>query len=310
MKTGYYNSEQIKVILENLGYKLSDKGREWRTKPLYRDSDNETSLSIRKDSGFWIDFARNHSGRIEELVEKTLKKPKGFADEWLKKGGFFKSEQSDYEKREELPIIYEKFFDKSLLEKLTGNDKYWVNRGVSQKTLKDFGGGLCTTGKMNGRYVFPIFDEEKKIRGFAGRSIYKNNDIKWKLIGRRGEWSYPLFLTKEYIESEKSCFIVESIGDGLMLWEAGVKNFIISFGLNSLDHLYYPLISLDPEKIIISFNDDYKNGKNSGAGNLAAKNFKKNLLSFFNKDQISIKFPTKNDFGEMTAEEITEWKKN
>jgi hypothetical protein len=310
MKTGCYNPDQIKTILENLGYKLSDKGREWRAKPLYRDSDNETSLSIKKDSGFWIDFARNYSGKIEDLVEKTLKKPKGFAENWLKKEGFTKSERSENDRREELPIIYEKFFDKELLNKLSANYKYWIGRGISKKTLQEFEGGLCTTGRMNGRYVFPIFDENKNIRGFAGRSVYQNNDIKWKLIGRRSEWSYPLFLTREHIENEKSCIVVESIGDGLKLWEAGVKNFIISFGLNSLDHLYYSLISLDPEKIIISFNDDYRNGKSSGSGNFAAKNFQKNLLSFFNKEQIEIKFPTKNDFGEMTVEEIKEWKKN
>jgi hypothetical protein len=308
MKTGFYNQDQIKYALENLGYKLLDKGKEWRARPIYRDSDNETSLSIKKDSGFWIDFARNYSGKLEDLIEKTLKKPKGFGEAWLKKEGLLKNEKTENEKREQLPIFYEKFFDKSLLEKLSSNYTYWINRGISEKTLKEFGGGLCTTGKMNGRYVFPIFDESKNIRGFAGRSIYSNNDIKWKLIGRRSEWKYPLFITKEYIESKKECIIIESIGDGLKLWEAGVKNFIISFGLNSLEHLYYPLISLDPNKIIISFNDDYKNGKSNGAGNLAAKNFQKNLLSFFNRDQVAIKFPSKNDFGEMTKEEILEWK--
>jgi DNA primase len=310
MKTGFYNQDQIKTVLENLGYKLSDKGREWRAKPLYRDSDNDTSLSIRKDSGFWIDFAKNYSGGIESLVERTLKKPKGFGETWLKKEGFLKSEKTEDQKREELPLSYERFFDKSLLEKLSPNYNYWIKRGVSKKTLEEFGGGLCSTGKMNGRYVFPIFDQDKNIKGFAGRSIYENNDIKWKLIGRRSEWSYPLFLTRNHIEEERSCIIVESIGDGLSLWDAGVKNFIISFGVNSFEHLYYPLIALDPEKIIISFNDDYKNGKSSGSGNYAAKNFQRSLLSFFNKDQVIIKLPTKNDFGEMTKEEILTWKKN
>jgi DNA primase len=163
---------------------------------------------------------------------------------------------------------------------------------------------------MAGRYVFPIFDEDKKIRGFAGRSVYSNNDIKWKLIGKRSDWNYPLFLTQEHISKENECIIVESIGDGLSLWQAGVKNFIISFGLNSLEHICYTLVKLDPAKIIIAFNNDTVDNKKTGAGNIAATNFKKNLETFFSKDQIMIKLPEYNDFGSMTEEQIIKWKNN
>ena len=303
----FYNQDQIKSALENLGYSLSDRGKEWRTKPLYRDSDNDTALSIKKDGGYWVDFARNFSGKFEDLIEKTLNKPKGFADDWLKKEGFVKNFKKENEIREEMPLPYERFFDKNLLLKLESNYKYWLNRGVSQNTLSLFGGGVCKTGKMNGRYVFPIFDEDLNVRGFAGRSLYQNNEIKWKLIGKRSEWRYPLFLTKKHIEEKQECYIVESIGDGLKLWDAGIHNFIISFGLNSLEHLYYTLVSLDPSKIIIAFNNDAVNGKSSSAGNNTARFFYKNLLSFFSKDQVQIKLPTRNDFGEMSKEEITEW---
>ena len=305
-----YSQDQIKNALENLGYKLSDKGKEWRARPLYRDSDNDTSLSIKKEGGYWTDFARNVSGRLEDLIEKTLNKPKGFAETWLKNEGFVKTIKKENEIREEMPLHYEKFFDKSLLEKLYPDYAYWKRRGVSEETLIDFGGGVCRTGKMNGRYVFPIFDENKNIRGFAGRSLYQNNEVKWKLIGKRSEWRYPLFITKEEIENKKECYIVESIGDGLKLWDAGIKNFIITFGLNSLDHICYTLVSLDPSKIIISFNNDIVSGKTSGAGNSAARLFYKNLLTFFSKDQVSIKLPTKNDLGEMSKEEIVKWSLN
>lgn len=308
-KMSFYNQEQIKSALENLGYKLSDKGKEWRARPLYRDSDNDTSLSIKKENGYWTDFARNFSGKFEDLIEKTLNKPKGFADNWLKKEGFIKSFKKEDEIREEMPLSYEKLFDKSLLLKLNQDYKYWTKRGVSEDTLRLFGGGVCKTGKMNGRYVFPIFDEESNIRGFAGRSLYQNNEIKWKLIGKRSEWRYPLFLTKKHIEEKQECYIVESIGDGLKLWDSGINNFIISFGLNSLDHLYYTLVSLDPAKIIISFNNDAVNGKSNAAGNTAARIFYKNLLTFFSKEQVKIKLPVKNDFGEMSKEEIIEWSK-
>ena len=44
--------EQISVyeILTELGYQLKDYGKEFRAKPLYRDSDNDTVLRIYKDT--------------------------------------------------------------------------------------------------------------------------------------------------------------------------------------------------------------------------------------------------------------------
>jgi len=304
--TTCYNQEDVRQILEQLGYKLNDRGKEWRSKPLYRDSDNDSSLKINKNNGRWIDFARNESGSLEQLVEKTLGINFISAKKWIKKNGF---EASNYtQQKEEINLEYIKFFDPDLLKKLVKNSKYWNDRGVSSDALDPFKGGLCSTGKMAGRYVFPIFDEDLKIRGFAGRSIYSNNDIKWKLIGKRSDWNYPLFLTKEFIQKEGECIIVESIGDGLSLWQAGIKNFIISFGLNSLEHICYTLVKLDPAKIIIAFNNDTVDNKKTGAGNLAATNFKKNLETFFSKDQIMIKLPELNDFGSMTKEQILKWK--
>jgi hypothetical protein len=306
--TTYYNPEDVKQVLEQLGYKLNDRGKEWRSKPLYRDSDNDTSLKINKLDGKWVDFARNESGGIEQLVEKTLGISFGTGKNWIKKNGINTSSVSTLKMKEEISLDYIKFFDPELLKKLSNNSSYWNKRGIKNDTLAEFGGGLCCTGKMAGRYVFPIFDEGKRIRGFSGRSIYSNNEIKWKHIGKRSDWNYPLFLTREHIEKQKECIIIESIGDGLSLWQAGIKNFIISFGLNSLEHICYQLVELDPSLITIAFNNDFVNGKTNGSGNIAARNFKKTLETFFSKDQILIKLPESNDFGSMTEEQILQWK--
>lgn len=309
-QTTCYNQESVKLILEQLGYKLNDRGKEWRSKPLYRDSDNETSLKINKIDGRWIDFARNESGDIEQLIVKTLGISYPSAKNWIKKNGVTSELSLNDSKKEEINLEYIKFFDPSLLTKLVKSSKYWGSRGINEETLNEFGGGLCFTGKMAGRYVFPIFDEDKRIRGFSGRSIYKDNEIKWKHIGKRSDWNYPLFLTKKYIQEQNECIVVESIGDALSLWQAGIRNFIISFGLNSLEHICYQLVKLDPASIVISFNNDLASGKSNGAGNIAARNFKKNLETFFSKEQILIKLPKFNDFGSMTKEQILEWKNN
>ena len=62
----------VKGILTNLGYTLSDSGQFYRTKPLYRDSSSNTVLSVRKDTGRWIDFKEQKFGSLEELIQITL----------------------------------------------------------------------------------------------------------------------------------------------------------------------------------------------------------------------------------------------
>ena len=66
--------EQISVyeILTELGYQLKDYGKEFRAKPLYRDSDNDTVLRIYKDTGKWFDFKQNISGDINSLVDRIV----------------------------------------------------------------------------------------------------------------------------------------------------------------------------------------------------------------------------------------------
>ena len=63
----------FKNILLDLGYSnIKDNGRELRMRPLYRDSNNDTVLSVRKDTGHFIDFSKNVSGSFEYLVQLTL----------------------------------------------------------------------------------------------------------------------------------------------------------------------------------------------------------------------------------------------
>jgi len=53
------SSDKIKQILEELGYKLHDKGKYWQTSAIYRNGDNETALQIYKDTGAWKDYVKN-----------------------------------------------------------------------------------------------------------------------------------------------------------------------------------------------------------------------------------------------------------
>ena len=99
---------------------------------------------------------------------------------------------------------------------------------------------------------------------------------------------------------------MESIGDMLSLWSAGVKNTIVLFGVNLSKAVLFYLIKLKIKKIIIALNND---GDNK-AGNKGAKKILDTLGYYFTKSNSSIALPTKNDFNEMTKQEIHEWRQN
>jgi len=292
----------IYQILTNIGYSLKDYGKEYRAKPIYRESDNDTVLRIYKDTGFWVDFKENISGNFPSLIRKSLNlTSEEEAKTWLKDKNY------DYsiEQIEKKPAIKNtKIFDKSLLAKLNKNNEYWIDRGISQETLSAFQGGVAEAGKMKNRYVFPIFDLKSEIVGFSGRDITNKSKIKWKHIGEKSNWRYPLFINSDILEKEKEIFLIESIGDGLKLWDAGVKNFLITFGLEISITLLNYLLRMAPNKIYIAFNND---AEKNLAGNQAAVKAERKLLRYFDKQQIKIRLPNAKDFGEMSVQQIQNW---
>jgi len=299
--------EQISVyeILTELGYQLKDYGKEFRAKPLYRDSDNDTVLRIYKDTGKWFDFKQNISGDINSLGRLTLKidDPEK-AQEWLKNKNFHVNYNIEYTK----PVLKStQKFDINLLENLESDNSYWNKRGIVDETLVQFKGGVGKAGKMKNRYVFPIFDARADIIGFSGRDITNLSKIKWKHLGEKNDFLYPSFLNSKFIQDQREIILVESIGDMLSLWQAGIKNVLVTFGTSlSLSILNYCL-KIDAKKIYISLNND--SNKNN-AGNIAAEKTYARLKRYFDDKQLKISLPTKKDFGEMNKEEILKWKTN
>jgi hypothetical protein len=296
------NITNIHQILTNLGYSLKDFGREYRTKPIYRDSDNDTVLRIYKDTGFWVDFKENVSGDFTSLIKKSLKLENNEqAKVWLKEKKFTFIDQVTKQPQ----VSEKKTFDKDLLLKLKKDHQYWIDRNVTLETIEAFQGGLASLGKMKNRYVFPIFNSKTEIIGFSGRDITNESKIKWKHLGDKSSWCYPTFLNIENLKSEKQVFLIESIGDCLSLWDAGIKNTIVTFGLDVSISILNLLLKLDPDKINISFNND---SQKNNAGNQAADKAFNKLSRYFDRKQLNIVLPTKKDFGEMCLNEIKEWK--
>jgi len=293
--------DQIRDTLIELGYSVVDNGREFRARPIYRDSGNSSSLMVKKDNGFWIDYGSNSRGYLPELVQISLGlKDISEAKDWLKGRGYStsKAKAANFSHIKECRIFPEEY-----VEVLEPDHSYWIDRGITKETIELFKGGVCDKGKMKNRYVFPIFNSKDKLIGYTGRHLH-NKKPKWMHRGDKSYWKYPLQFNFKYIKNNKSVIIVESIGDMLSLWDAGIKNVMVAFGLDISKHIINTLIRIQADKIIISLNNGYENGN---VGNEASEKQKGRLLKYFNSDQVKIELPSKNDFGEMSQNEIVSW---
>ena len=306
-------SEKIYDTLNSLGYRLDDRGIYWQTNALFRNGDSRTSLQIYKDSGVWRDYVTNTPYlKFEVLVAKTLgtEDPKVLS-QYLKQADIdaLGASHSRVER-----IESEKVYEEKALEKLLPHYDFYIKKGISESVLRKLQGGLATSGQLYQRFVFPIYNKNLEIHGFSGRDMMnKNNRPKWKHVGRKSNWLYPLYLPaiggeliRGHIEKVGSIVLVESIGDLLACHEQGIHNVVVSFGLDISPTLICEMVEINPSRIIISFNNDADKELNRGL-EASIKNYLK-LLNHFDPHKLQICLPTKNDFGDMETSDFKEWR--
>ena len=306
----------MKEILEDLGYKLVDCGNHWRTSALYRSGDNPTAVQIYKNSGVWIDFIHgNKSKPFEALVKLTLKDDQSKLNSVLKSIKTGSSDFTEYKPR--TLIEMEKIYDDSILEKLFPNYNFYNNKKISEETQKFFKVGLAGSGNMYRRMVFPIYNEHSQIIGFSGRRVDDGNYAKWKHIGKKNNWLYPAYIpsvnTVDSIITEKEeVYLVESIGDAMALYDQGIKNVLVIFGLSVSPAIISYLSGKNLNRVIIAGNNDFDSNVNRGLM-ASIKNYLK-LSSYFDLDALSIKIPPRgfNDIGDahLAGEDLQNWSKN
>ena len=305
-------ADKIKDILDNLGYKLTDKGKYWQTNAVFRQGDNHTALQIWKDTGVWRDYVTGTDyNNFRKLLEKHFA-DKGEINNLLEDKDFRYIEKRSSTAIETLES--EKVYDEKLLNNLLPHYKFYNDRGISDSTLGFFKGGLATQGKMYQRFVFPIYNYYGQIHGFAGRDmISKEGRPKWKHIGQKRNWIYPFYLPPtsacsmpESINTTKEIILVESIGDALNLHENGIFNSMVTFGLDISPKQACHLVELNLERVIVSFNNDEDKADNRGLLG-AIKTYLK-LLDYLDPCKITICLPIKNDFGDMSPADFITWR--
>ncbi len=291
-------------LLKDAGCNPRNYGSYLTCSASYRGGDDPGSVAIYLQTNVVKDFVTGHSFSLQEFLKLTLRLKdikqveKILEDKARYYTGFSNDIEDPFNKGT-------KYYSNDDLVDLKEDYSYWNRRGISDETLKVFGGGLCLTGKMYQRYVFPIFDARRKILGFSGRDVTGKSKIKWKHLGRKNEWGYPFIFSHQYIKETKELILVESIGDMLSLWESGIRNTGITFGTEAGGGLLKAIIRLDPDSIVIATNND-----ENRAGQKAAAKIRSTLVGFFDPAQITIYHPYKNDFGDQSIEENKEWYSN
>jgi hypothetical protein len=292
-----------KQVLEELGYRLKDHGSYWRTSAVYRSGDNSTALQIYKDTGVWKDYVEDSIFLpFEALLSKTLNtNDKTVLSSYLKDASV-----NIYTKTPKKKLLSEeKSFPESCLQKLLPHYDFYFNKGISEDTLKKFKCGLAMSGKLYQRVVFPVFRPDGRIHGFSGRKVTEDPRPKWLHNGRCSDWFYPYHTIDEVssaIESNKSVYIVESIGDCVSMFDNGIKNVLVSFGLNISPRFIAKLNGLRIDKVFISFNNDFNSKFNRGFEGAIKSIFK--LSDQIDFEKIYFAPPPENDFGDMSKEQL------
>ena len=306
-------TEDIKEVLLELGFKLRDRGPYWQTNALWRNGDNFTAVQIYKDSGVWRDYVDNTSFLpFQALIEKTLgTKDKKILSRYIQPSGEAKSSSTFEKEDQKVKIQMDEIYSLEYLSKLLPHFKFYNDKEISNLTLKLYKGGLATAGKLNGRFVFPIVGENdsSQIIGFTGRHLRWNSESefpKWKHVGRKSNWLYPVCITSgeslpflECIQERREIIIVESIGDSLALTQNKFLNHLVVGGLDLSSKQISFLLSHELDQIIIATNND----KSNVGLHAAIKIFIK-LLNYFDINKLRINLPTGNDFGDMQQEGV------
>lgn len=289
-------SHPIGQTLREKGHKLLDCGDYWRMAAVFRGGRSPTSIAIKKKTGEFKDFGMSSPWRKAEELVKLLNGDKVDFSNYV-------PEVEAVDK-----IETQKTYPKEILKRLLPKYGIFPTRGISLATLKLFEAGYAMGNKMGNRVCFPIYDEHGRIIGFSGRWLQEtppDQVPKWKHVAAKNSFLWPLHLTRAHIVEAQAVLIIESIGDGLALWEAGIRNFLCIFGTSISSKQISCLLGLDPKLIVIATNNDstkVQNAGKQGAIKIAAK-----LKKHFGDSAIQINLPPEKDFGQMDKSSVKDW---
>lgn len=171
--------------------------------------------------------------------------------------------------------------------------QYFLNRGISEETMKRFGLGYAEDAwdgllkylarppytaeelekvglvikkessgfydRFRDRVMFPIIDVQGKVVGFGGRIMgdgqpkYLNSPE--TPIFNKSNTLYNLNLAKNELNEKKQLIVVEGYMDVIALYQSGIKNVVATLG-TALTPLHGRLLKRYADEIIIAYDSD------------------------------------------------------
>lgn len=201
-------------------------------------------------------------------------------------------------------IVMDKIYPEEILIKLFPQWEFYLNRGISEETLRTFKIGMAHSGKLCNRLVCPIYNDKNQIVGFSGRLAMNFKTYtapKYMHAGRKTTWVFPLHLAKDEILKTGKVILVEGLSDALWLYTNGIKNFLVMFGTECSGKILMALIPYSPTICIATNNDE--------PGRMAAEKLEKKLRLFFDENKIKMRLPPDGfkDLAEMPKDKLLEW---
>ncbi|MCX6294636.1 MAG: DNA primase [Bacteroidetes bacterium] len=115
--------------------------------------------------------------------------------------------------------------------------------------------------RFSGRVMFPIQNQSGRVIAFGGRTLRSDKKVAKYVnspeteIYHKSDVLYGLFQSKNAIQKEKFCFLVEGYMDVIAMHQAGVENVVASSG-TALTAGQIKLIQRFTNDIIISYDGD------------------------------------------------------
>lgn len=295
--------QDIKDILTDFNYPFKDMGTYINFPALWRNGSDETSVAYYKDKNLTKDFVVGEVYNLKQLISLII------GDE-IKANDYIKGKNMNIDKieyKEKLKVP--EFFDPIILKDLIPDTSYWEARSISKDICELYGIGLCLDsnsimGKMMGRSVIPIWNNNEKLVGLVGRDITDKHRLKYKILGEKKNFIFSGAINGKIITETKEVFLIESPADSLYLHSLGIRNTLCMFGVECSFGIINYLLKKNPKHIYICTNFEPDNGN---IGGLAAEKIYGRLKKYFNLNQIKIHLPPCKDFAICSKNEVDNW---
>jgi hypothetical protein len=317
----------LDIILASLGIEYScTSGRYFFKCPIH-GSDNYNSLSIYTNTGIWRCFTRHceHSygdSFLDFIRAITKQDPIEFCDKVLEgKIESFSSKITSIEKPKEK---FKEFERDKLLPFVNPDIPFYLRRGYSKEILEKYDLFICKEreSRLYGRIVVPVYDDNRMfVIGLLGRTLHDKCERCGYFHSKReccprnsheyirfSKWNnskgfarnaslFNFWFAKDVINTTGNLVLVESPGNCIKLAQAGILNVLGIFGTELTKKQIQKINSLNVKRIFLGLDNDE-------AGLLACERISEKLKKY----ECFQFIPPTNDFGDMTIEEIQNFK--